>query len=46
MSARSFFDAVSLVLRAAQQAGCSVLLSEDLQEAREIDGVRIVNPFR
>jgi predicted nucleic acid-binding protein len=40
----SFWDA--LVLRAAKQAGCSVLLSEDLQEAREIDGIRIVNPFR
>jgi predicted nucleic acid-binding protein len=40
----SFWDA--LVLRAAKQAGCSVLLSEDLQEAREIDGVRIVNPFQ
>jgi predicted nucleic acid-binding protein len=39
----SFWDA--LVLRAAKQAGCTVLLSEDLQEAREIDGVRIVNPF-
>ena len=40
----SFWDA--LVLRAAKQAGCSVLLSEDMQDAREIDGVRIVNPFR
>jgi predicted nucleic acid-binding protein len=40
----SFWDA--LVLRSAKQAGCSVLFSEDLQEAREIDGVRIVNPFR
>ncbi len=40
----SFWDA--LVLRAAKQAGCSVLLSEDFQELREIDGVRIVNPFR
>jgi predicted nucleic acid-binding protein len=40
----SFWDA--LILRAAKQAGCSVLLSEDLQEAREIDGIRIVNPFR
>src|SRR5579863_2449345 len=39
----SFWDA--LVLRAAQQAGCSVLFSEDMQEAREIDGVHIVNPF-
>jgi len=40
----SFWDA--LVVRAAKQAGCSVLLSEDLQQQREIDGVRIVNPFR
>ncbi len=40
----SFWDA--LVLRAAKQAGCRVLLSEDLQHAREIDGVRIVNPFQ
>jgi predicted nucleic acid-binding protein len=40
----SFWDA--LILRAAKQAGCSVLFSEDLQEAREIDGILIVNPFR
>jgi predicted nucleic acid-binding protein len=40
----SFWDA--LVLRSAKQAGCSVLLSEDMQNAREIDGVRILNPFR
>jgi predicted nucleic acid-binding protein len=39
----SFWDA--LVLRAAKQAGCRVVLSEDMQEKREIDGVRIVNPF-
>jgi predicted nucleic acid-binding protein len=40
----SFWDA--LVVRAAKQAGCSVLLSEDMQNAREIDGLQIVNPFR
>jgi predicted nucleic acid-binding protein len=40
----SFWDA--LVLRAAKQSGCSVLLSEDLQGKRELDGVQIVNPFR
>ncbi len=40
----SFWD--GLVLRAAKQAGCSVIFSEDLQTAREIDGVRIVNPFQ
>jgi len=40
----SFWDA--LVLRTAKQAGCRVLYSEDLQEAREIEGLRIENPFR
>jgi predicted nucleic acid-binding protein len=35
-----------LILRAAKQSGCSILFSEDMQNAREIDGVRIVNPFR
>jgi len=40
----TFWDA--LILRAAKQAGCSVLYSEDMQEAREINGVRIVNPFQ
>jgi predicted nucleic acid-binding protein len=39
----SFWDA--LILRAAKQAGCSVLLSENFQESREIDGIRVVNPF-
>jgi predicted nucleic acid-binding protein len=40
----SFWDA--LILRSAQQAGCSVLLSEDFQDGREIDGIQVVNPFR
>ena len=40
----SFWDA--LVLRSAQQAGCSVLLSEDFQHDRTIDGIQVVNPFR
>jgi len=40
----SFWDA--LVLRAAKQAGRSILLSEDMQGNREIDGVQIVNPFQ
>ncbi|HEX4485854.1 MAG TPA: PIN domain-containing protein [Terriglobales bacterium] len=38
-----FWDA--LVVRAAKQAGCGVLLSEDMQHAREIDGLKVVNPF-
>jgi predicted nucleic acid-binding protein len=40
----SFWDA--LILRSAQQAGCRVLLSEDFQGGREIDGIQFVNPFR
>lgn len=40
----SFWDA--LILRAAQQAGCRVVFSENFQEARAIDGLHIVNPFR
>lgn len=40
----SFWDA--LVVRAAGQAGCVVLFSEDMQDSREVDGVRIVNPFQ
>ena len=39
----SFWDA--LVVRAAKQSGCRVVFSENMQEAREIDGVHIVNPF-
>jgi len=40
----SFWDA--LILRSAQQSGCRVLLSEDFQGGREIDGIQVVNPFR
>jgi predicted nucleic acid-binding protein len=40
----SFWDA--LILRSAQQSGCRVLLSEDFQDGREIDGIQVVNPFR
>jgi len=40
----NFWDA--LIVRSAKQAGCSVLYSEDMQPGREIDGVRIVNPFQ
>jgi len=39
----SFWDA--LVVCAARQSGCTVLFSEDMQDRREIDGLRIVNPF-
>jgi predicted nucleic acid-binding protein len=40
----NFWDA--LIIRAAKQAGCSVLLSENMQAHREIEGLRVVNPFR
>jgi predicted nucleic acid-binding protein len=40
----AFWDA--LILRSAKQSGCRVLLSEDFQPGREMDGVKIVNPFR
>lgn len=43
LHAINFWDA--LMFRSAKQAGCKVLFSEDLQNAREIDGVQIVNPF-
>lgn len=40
----SFWDA--LILRTAKQGGCRVLLSETLQDAGQIEGIRIINPFR
>jgi predicted nucleic acid-binding protein len=40
----SFWDA--LVLQTAKQTGCNVLYSEDLQEAREVNGIVVINPFR
>jgi predicted nucleic acid-binding protein len=43
LHALSFWDA--LVIRSASAAGCSTLLTEDLQHGSTIDGVRITNPF-
>jgi predicted nucleic acid-binding protein len=40
----SFWD--SLIVAAAQAAGCSAVLTEDLQHDLEIDGLRIADPFR
>lgn len=40
----SFWDA--LIIAAAAASGASMLLTEDLQEGAEIEGVLIVNPFR
>jgi predicted nucleic acid-binding protein len=39
----SFWDA--LIVEAARRAGAARLLTEDLQDGREIAGVRITNPF-
>lgn len=35
----------SLIIGAARQAGCSVVLSEDLRNGQTVEGVTIVNPF-
>jgi predicted nucleic acid-binding protein len=39
----TFYD--SLIIAAAQTAGCKRLLTEDLQHGQVIDGLKIVNPF-
>ena len=39
----SYWDA--LIVAAAQQQGCTLLLTEDLQHDQRIDGLRIINPF-
>ena len=38
-----FFDA--LIIAVARRAGATILLSEDMHDGLEIDGLRIVNPF-
>ena len=35
----------SLIVAAALSAGCHILYSEDMQDGREIEGLKIVNPF-
>jgi predicted nucleic acid-binding protein len=40
----SFWD--SLIVSAAKAASCRYLLTEDLQEDQDLDGVVVVNPFR
>ena len=39
----SFWD--SLIVSAAKTASCRFLLTEDLQNGQELDGVEVVNPF-
>jgi predicted nucleic acid-binding protein len=36
----------ALIVAAARIAGCEHLLTEDLQHGSELDGLRVVNPFR
>lgn len=40
----SLYDA--LIVASAMQAGCTTLLSEDLQHGQMLDGLRVVDPFR
>jgi predicted nucleic acid-binding protein len=35
-----------LIVAAAQEAGCSILYSEDMQHGQRVDDLRIENPFR
>ncbi len=39
----AFYDA--LILAAALEAGCDTLFTEDLQDGRDLGGLKIVNPF-
>jgi predicted nucleic acid-binding protein len=38
-----YFDA--LIIAVASRAGATILLSEDMQDGSEVDGIKIVNPF-
>ena len=40
----SHWDA--LILETARAAGCTVVLSEDLNDGQDYDGVRVENPFK
>lgn len=40
----SWWDA--LIVAAARESGCAYLLTEDLQDGQELDGTRVLNPFR
>lgn len=40
----SYWDAA--IIESARAAGCSTVLSEDLQDGQTFDGVRVVTPFR
>lgn len=36
----------SLIVAAAQTSGCRYLLTEDLQDGQDLDGMQILSPFR
>jgi len=38
-----FFDA--LIISVAERSGATILLSEDLQDGRQFEGLRVLNPF-
>ena len=40
----SYWDAA--IVAAARSLGCDTVLTEDLQHGQELDGVRVVDPFR
>lgn len=40
----SYFDA--LMWATAKRAGCQVLLTEDFQDGRSLEGVHFLNPFK
>jgi len=40
----SYWD--SLIVAAAEREGCSVILSEDLNDGQKYNGVRVQNPFK
>jgi predicted nucleic acid-binding protein len=40
----SYWDAA--ILEASRALGCSTVLSEDLADETDYDGVRVENPFR
>ena len=39
----AFWD--GLIVEAALRAGCAMLFTEDLQDGRDFDGLRVMNPF-
>jgi len=40
----SFWD--SLIVAAAEQSNCSILVTEDLNDGQKIRGMKVVNPFK